>query len=757
VSRPGLPRAVCAVACALAAVLLPAAGTAAAAGGAGPEPRAAVTPPAVVSIPAYAGPGALRARLPVGGRVTYGLAKLPDGGQRVMGDWDGDGAQTPGIFSAGQWQLSDHLVRAGSPDLSATFGQAGDIPVTGDWNGDGLTDIGVVRGNEWILSLSPLPSDGSAPVIWRDLTFGEPGDLPVAGDWNGDGTDGIGAFHDGQWLLADSVDDLAHSTTVSFGAAGDQPVAGDWDGDGADGLGVVRGDTWYLSNSTTTPKADTQAVLGRRPTDAPIVWQVPSSPDAATCPTRRTTVAADSSWVVPSPLLDRVVPAPARSTTRQVRGSLEQSERYLLGAQYDSLWSATRSHAYLSLLSGPGHDELAVRLPAMSALAVAIGLRTGAADPSVVGASPGAATKYVDQLVRSIACEHEAVSPDGWGLGWETPHWAMLAGAAAWLVWDRLTPQTRTDVTAMLVAEADRESLLAVPYWGRPDGSIATPGDTKAEDCAWGASLLSLASSMMPSAPHASLWRASSAELAVAAYSTFPDLSSSTLVNGVPLSARLQGFNAYPDGTVENHQIIHPDYASNIQLLWLGADFARLAGRWVPEAMFHNAGLVYSSLSTHSFQAGATSPVGGVFADPGGTVYMPGSDTIYYPQGDDWGVVRRAFWVSLDAHAMVYSRYLGATGWPATEALAQHEKAQRTLWRTSGADDGRTYSVDPVVAAQEDTYPGREEYAAQNLATAWLALYIGQLGVPSLLHGLLPVPVTTEPAAKAPASVRLGP
>jgi hypothetical protein len=752
VSRAGFSVVACAAASALVAVLLPAVGTPPASGA-----GASVAPPAVVDIPAYAGPGALRARLPVGGRALYDLAKLPEGGQRVMGDWDGDGAQTPGVFSAGEWDLSNHLVRAGSPDLDVTFGQAGDLPVTGDWNGDGVTDVGVVRGAEWILTLAPLPSDGSAPVVWRDFSFGEPGDLPVTGDWNGDGTDGIGAFRDGRWLLAGSVDDVAHSTSVSFGAPGDQPVAGDWDGNGADSLGVVRADTWYLSNSVTTPTADIQSVLGRRTTDAPIAWQVPSSAGAATCPTRRTAIAADGSWVVPSPLLDRAVPAPARSTTRQVRGSLEQSERYLLGSQYDSLWRATRSHAYLSLLGSPRHDELAIRLPAMSALAVAIGLRTGAADPTVVGASAGAATRYVDQLVRSIACAHEAVSPDGWGLGWETPHWAMLAGAAAWLVWDRLTPQTRTDVTAMLVAEADHESQLAVPYWGRPDGSIATPGDTKAEDCAWGASLLSLASSMMPSAPHASLWRASSAELAVAAYSTLPDVSSPTLVNGVPLSTRLQGFNAYSDGTVENHQRIHPDYASNIQLLWLAGDFARLAGRWVPEAMFHNAGLVYSSLSTHAFQAGAPSPAGGVFADPGGTVYVPGSNTIYYPQGDDWGVVRRAFWVSLDAHAMVYSSYVGATGWPAADALAQHENGQRALWRTSGADDGRTYSVDPLIAAQEDTYPGREEYAAQNLATAWLALYVGQLGVPPLLHGLLPVPLATQPAPLAPASVRAGP
>ena len=753
-SRRGSLVAVCALACALVGVLLPVATTAAA------TPAATTlrtTLRTTADVPAYAGPGRLKARLPVGGPVTYHLPTLPDGAQRVMGDWDGDGAQTPGIFAAGRWQLWDHLVRSGSPDVDVTFGQAGDLPVTGDWNGDGVTDVAVVRGAEWILALGPLPSDGSAPVVWRDITFGEPGDLPVSGDWNGDGTDGIGAFHDGHWLLADSLTDLAAATTVSYGAPGDQPVAGDWDGDGADGLGVVRGSRWYLSNSATAPVADTQPVLGRRETDAPISWQVPDTVAVATCPTRRTATIGDRSWVVPSTLLDRDVPAPAKGTTRRVGSSLEQSERYLLGTQYGVRWRPTHSHAYVNLLGRPRDDELAVRLPAMSALAVAIGLRTGAADPLRVDASTGKAFRYVDQLVRSIACDHQAVSPDGWGLGWETAHWAMLTGAAAWLVWDRFTPQTQSDVAAMLVDEADRLTQLAVPYWGRPDGSIATPGDTKAEECAWNAALLSLASSMMPAAPHAALWRATAAELAVAAYATQPDLSSPAVVNGVPLETRLQGFNAYPDGTVENHGRIHPDYAANVQLLWLAADFARLAQRWVPEAMFHNAGLVYSSLSTTSFQAGAASPAGGTYLDPGGTVYVPGSDTIYYPQGDDWGLVRRAHWVSLDAHAMVYAQYLGATGWPAADALAQHEKGQRALWRSSGAQDGRTYSVDPVIAAQQDTYPGREEYAAESLATAWLALYVGQLGVPALLHGPLPVPVPTAPAERAPTSARLGP
>ena len=142
---------------------------------------------------------------------------------------------------------------------------------------------------------------------------------------------------------------------------------------------------------------------------------------------------------------------------------------------------------------------------------------------------------------------------------------------------------------------------------------------------------------------------------------------------------------------------------------------------------------------------------------PGGTVYVPGTADVYYPQGDDWGVVRRAHFVSLDAHALVYAGYLGADGWSAAGALAEHEKGQRGLWGSSGAHDGRTYSIDPHVAETQDTYPGREEYAAENLATAWLALYVGQLGVPALDSSTLAVPGSTEQAPRIPASAGLAP
>ncbi|HEX4470850.1 MAG TPA: hypothetical protein VH085_02700 [Nocardioides sp.] len=709
------------------------------------------------AVPAFLSADGLRAQLPAGGTVGYHLPALPAGGVRVLGDWNGDGAQTPGVFAAGQWQLWSQVQRpTRPPTATVTFGQAGDVPVTGDWNGDGSTDIGVVRGNRWLLALGPF-TDGSTPTQWRDVTFGDGSATPVVGDWDGDGTDGIGTFENGAWVLADSVDAPDTTVTASFGTTGDRPVVGDWGSTGHDGLGVVRGSTWYLTDDLTGPRHVVQRTFAPVTGDTPTAWQVADVPGATTCPTARPGRARRSPRVEPSTLLGAHVTGHLGHVDGRVRASLEESERYLLGDQYAALWRPTHTRAYLDLLDQGRGDELSIRLPAMSALTVAVGLTTDAYDRVAVGSSRARGFRYVDQLVRSIACAHVSVSPGGWGRGWETAHWAMLTGAAAWLTWTHLTAQTRADVVSMVTSEADRLSTEVVPYWARPDGTIVTPGDTKAEEDSWNSSLLAFAAAMMPSASHASVWRAKAAELAVAAYATRGNNTSRRVVNGVSLDRRLDGYNAYSNGTVVNHQIIHPDYASAIQLLWTAADFDRLARQRVPEAMFHNGGLVYSAFSTVKYTAGAASPAGGVYSQPGGTVYELGHSGIYYPQGDDWGSARRAHFVSLDAHARVYARYLHGHGWPAGRALAWHETGQMNLVASSGATDGRTYSVDPTIADQQDTYPGREEYAAQNLATAWLALYIGKIGVPALDTSTLRVPKATTRAARPPATARRTP
>ena len=139
----------------------------------------------------------------------------------------------------------------------------------------------------------------------------------------------------------------------------------------------------------------------------------------------------------------------------------------------------------------------------MAALTTAIAVATGAHNDTSVGRTKDEAIRYTDWLVRSIACDHVAVTPGGWGGGWQTAHWAMLAGEAAWLIWDQLTPQTREYVAQMIVYEADAQLTKPVAYWADANGTVVSKGDTHAEEDSWNAALLELAVDMMPRHPQA--------------------------------------------------------------------------------------------------------------------------------------------------------------------------------------------------------------------------------------------------------------
>jgi hypothetical protein len=416
-------------------------------------------------------------------------------------------------------------------------------------------------------------------------------------------------------------------------------------------------------------------------------------------------------------------------TGYELRSALLDAERYLAVAHYSSRWASRRAQTYGHQLSRSTNQEKAVRLPAMEAVTLAVAARVSAHNDDRVGRKRAEVVALADWLVRSTACEHRAVSPGGWGHGWQTAHWATLAGQAGWLLWGDLTAQTREYVARMVAAEADYRLTQPVDYWADRQGTVHSSGNSRAEENAWNSTILELAVAMMPAHPRKASWRARAVELQIASYATAQDVvDNDRIVNGVSLAARLQGFNAYNDGTVENHGRIHPDYMTNIQHLWWAVDIAGLAGTRPTRAAFHNADLVYGAFSTLAFTAGAPAPVAGpgvspTYLEPGGTIYPPGTGDIYFPQGTTWGAPRRAPFVSFDAHAAAYG--IGTEGaWPAEQALAQHLAAQRALQAVNS--DGRTYSMDPVVAEQQDHYYGREEYAAQQLATGWLARYVGK-------------------------------
>jgi len=157
----------------------------------------------------------------------------------VMGDWDGNGTDTPGVIRGDTWWLSNDF----NANVARTFkyGVSGDQFVAGDWNGDGIDTPGVVRGNTWYLSDS---FGGSGDHVF---TYGNPGDFAVVGDWDADGTDRPGVIRNGVWWLSNGFDAVV-ATSFPFGLLGDKPVVGDWDNDGRDTPGVVRSAEWFISN-----------------------------------------------------------------------------------------------------------------------------------------------------------------------------------------------------------------------------------------------------------------------------------------------------------------------------------------------------------------------------------------------------------------------------------------------------------------------------------------------------------------------------
>ena len=128
------------------------------------------------------------------------------------------------------------------------------------------------------------------------------------------------------------------------------------------------------------------------------------------------------------------------------------------------------------------------------------------------------------------------------------------------MLWDKLDAETHKMVQTLVIDEADRFIApgYKVPYWTAPDGHVNTPGDTKAEENAWNATILQLAVAMMPHHPHIERWKHICSELMISAFSLKSDLQNDKIVDGKPVRDWLHGFNVRDDGAVINHKLPIP-------------------------------------------------------------------------------------------------------------------------------------------------------------------------------------------------------
>jgi hypothetical protein len=205
---------------------------------------------------------------------TFGVA----GDIPITGDWNGDGVTDIGVFRPSTHQFLLRIPAFLSINtVIINFGLTGDQPVVGDWNNDGIDTPGVFRPStgEWFLTDGP--NVDSSPVVNDSFSFGLAGDLAIAGDFDGDGEYGVGVFRPatGEFFLDEQKLNGIASAVFNFGQNGDLPVAGDWRGDGADGVGVFRPSTGqFFLNDTNVTNATSLVVSFGQAGDQPVsgVW-----------------------------------------------------------------------------------------------------------------------------------------------------------------------------------------------------------------------------------------------------------------------------------------------------------------------------------------------------------------------------------------------------------------------------------------------------------------------------------------------------
>ncbi|WP_146151718.1 hypothetical protein [Ahniella affigens] len=168
--------------------------------------------------------------------------------QPLVGDWNGDGIDTPGLFrtTTGTFYLWDRWanVDVATPDYSFTFGGSGNTAFVIDWNADGLDDIGLHETASNTNYIRDRFYDGVAVFAY---SFGSASDIALGGDWNGDGwaTPAVFSPAFGQFTLSNALFTgiIPASGTKSLGPVNAKPVVGDWAHAGFKQVGSFHGPT----------------------------------------------------------------------------------------------------------------------------------------------------------------------------------------------------------------------------------------------------------------------------------------------------------------------------------------------------------------------------------------------------------------------------------------------------------------------------------------------------------------------------------
>jgi len=360
---------------------------------------------------------------------------------------------------------------------------------------------------------------------------------------------------------------------------------------------------------------------------------------------------------------------------------LEKQSHYLLGLVKP--WNGDPRY---KLLTESRSAEHWIRPNTGAVQAFCFLYRFGPYDEKLVGMSRATLLgDIIVPMIRYLTETHVTGSrPTGdgrkWGDAWQSAHWAQMLGRGAWFIWNDLPEDLRSAVRRVVRHEAERIAHSQPPAQLR--------GDTKAEENAWNAQILSVAWLLMPHDPQADQWMSQFQRWTLSAFLRPADQNTTDEVDGRPVAEQFTGANIFDDFTLENHGFVHPDYMSTFTLsLGCVTDF-RMTGRREPQSVLWNVRGIYENLKWF------------ILPDMG----------FVYPSGQDWTIFRQPAWLSAHVLMFVYGR--DGEAWDlATQTVGVIEKMQ------ARSPEGAIY--DP----SEFFFPSTQTDIAEALARAWLHLH----------------------------------
>ncbi len=218
----------------------------------------------------------------------------------MVGDWDCDGDETPGLYRQSDgFVYLRNLNSQGAANIRFFFGNPGDIPLAGDFDGDGCDTVSIYRPSESrVFIINTLgANEGGLGAADFAYYFGNPGDKPFVGDFNNDGVDTIGLHRESTGLVyfrQTHTQGNADSQFI-FGDPGDKIVAAEWATRGVPGpesVGLFRPSTCtsYLRHTNTQGVADVTLTYGV-PTGLPVAGDFGALPGGGSPPSGCATVA----------------------------------------------------------------------------------------------------------------------------------------------------------------------------------------------------------------------------------------------------------------------------------------------------------------------------------------------------------------------------------------------------------------------------------------------------------------------------------